>query len=204
MLEEAGLIEQQGGPARADAEGPPRDRLERARTTCSPSWPRTSSASTRSSRPGSATSAPTTPSRTSSATRSTSTSQRTIRNAIRRTGRRHAGAARRPTTSRSSGPSTSTRSSHRADARPVAVDADARQLPAGQEGGDGAALADLDRSSRATTSGIVGFSEVARVLTRRAAARGVVGLRVRHQHAARVHAGPPAARPRRRAPSRSS
>ena len=33
---------------------------------------------------------------------------------------------------------------HGADARPVAVDADARQLPAGQEGRDGAALADLD------------------------------------------------------------
>ena len=32
---------------------------------------------------------------------------------------------------------------HGADARPVAVDADARQLPAGEEGGDGAALADL-------------------------------------------------------------
>ena len=30
MLEEAGLIEQQGGPARADAEGPAGDRLERA------------------------------------------------------------------------------------------------------------------------------------------------------------------------------
>ena len=30
MLEEAGLIEQQGGPARADAEGPAQDRLERA------------------------------------------------------------------------------------------------------------------------------------------------------------------------------
>ena len=33
---------------------------------------------------------------------------------------------------------------HRAHAGPVAVDADARQLPAGQEGRDGAALADLD------------------------------------------------------------
>ena len=41
---------------------------------------------------------------------------------------------------------------HRAHARPVAVDADARQLPRRQEGGDGAALADLERSSRATTS----------------------------------------------------
>ena len=43
--------------------------------------------------------------------------------------------------------------------------------------------------------GLVGFSETARVLTAAAAARGVVGLRLRHQHAARVHAGPPAARP---------
>ena len=37
-----------------------------------------------------------------------------------------------------------TRSSDGAHARPVAVDADARQLPAGQEGRHGAALADLD------------------------------------------------------------
>ena len=43
--------------------------------------------------------------------------------------------------------------------------------------------------------GIVGFSEVARELKRRAAARGVVGLRLRHEHAARVPAQPPAARP---------
>ena len=43
--------------------------------------------------------------------------------------------------------------------------------------------------------GIVGFSEVARVHHARAAARGVVGLRLRHQHAARVPAEPPDARP---------
>ena len=43
--------------------------------------------------------------------------------------------------------------------------------------------------------GLVGFSETARVLTAAAAARGVVGLRLRHQHAARVRARPPAARP---------
>ena len=46
--------------------------------------------------------------------------------------------------------------------------------------------------------GIVGFSETARVLTAGAAARGVVGLRVRHEHAPRVHARPPAARPAER------
>ena len=46
--------------------------------------------------------------------------------------------------------------------------------------------------------GIVGFSEVARELKRRAAARGVVGLRLRHQHAARLPARPPACWPARR------
>ncbi len=43
--------------------------------------------------------------------------------------------------------------------------------------------------------GLVGFSETARILQARAAARGELGLRVRHQHAARLHAGPPAAGP---------
>ena len=43
--------------------------------------------------------------------------------------------------------------------------------------------------------GLVGFSETARVLTAAATPGGVVGLRVRHQHAPRVHARPPAARP---------
>ena len=66
-------------------------------------------------------------------------------------GRRHAGAAvtrrLRDRAHRAPHPV-----DHGADARPVAVDADARQLPGRQEGGDGAALADLRRSSRATTS----------------------------------------------------
>ena len=43
--------------------------------------------------------------------------------------------------------------------------------------------------------GIVGFSEVARALTARPAPRGLLGLRVRHQHAARVPAGSPDAGP---------
>ena len=43
--------------------------------------------------------------------------------------------------------------------------------------------------------GIVGFSEVARVLKAGAAARGLVGLRVRHEHAARLPAVAPTARP---------
>ena len=66
---------------------------------------------------------------------------RTIRNALRRNGTRHAGAAvtrrLRDRAHRAPHPVVDG-----ADARPVAVDADARQLPAGQEGGDGAALAD--------------------------------------------------------------
>ena len=43
--------------------------------------------------------------------------------------------------------------------------------------------------------GIVGFSEVARELAGRAAARGLVGLRLRHQHAARLPDRPPPAGP---------
>ena len=99
----------------------------------------------------SATSGRTTPSRTSTAIRSTSTCS--ARSATPLAAQRAAArrCASRPTTSRSSAPSTSP-ARHGADARPVAVDADARQLPAGEEGGDGAALADLARSSRATTS----------------------------------------------------
>ena len=52
--------------------------------------------------------------------------------------------------------------------------------------------------------GLVGFSETARILQARAAARGQLGLRLRHQHAARLHARPPAARPAVAARSRSS
>ena len=82
----------------------------------------------------------------------------------------------------------------RADARPVAVDADARQLPGRQEGGDGAALADL----HAVPARLPRHRRLQRGGPRaqaRAAARGVVGLRLRHQHAARLpaqpaHAGP--------------
>ena len=83
---------------------------------------------------------------------------------------------------------------HGADARPVAVDADARQLPAGQEGRHGAALADLV----AVPARLPGHRRVQRGGPRaegRAAARGLVGLRLRHQHAARLPAQPPPARP---------
>ena len=69
--------------------------------------------------------------------------ERTVRNAIRRTG---GGTPVRLTPDDFEIEQTEqlVRSSHRADARPVAVDADARQLPRRQEGGDGAALAHLD------------------------------------------------------------
>ena len=80
----------------------------------------------------------------------------------------------------------------RADARPLAVDADAGQLPVGQEGGHGAALADqqpvpprLPRHRRLQRGGAGAQA--------RAAARGQLGLRLRHQHAARLRAQPPAA-----------
>ena len=106
---------------------------------------------TSSSAPASATSATTTPSPTSSAIRSTSTSS-----APSATPSAAPAAARRcalhPGRLRGRAHRAPGAVEHGAHARPVAVDADARQLPAGQEGRDGAALADLDRSSRATTS----------------------------------------------------
>ena len=81
---------------------------------------------------------------------------------------------------------------HRVDARPVAVDADARQLPAGEEGRHGPALADLDavpprlpRPGRLQRDGADPDGG--------ATAGGQLGLRVRHQHAARLHAGAPVA-----------
>ena len=77
------------------------------------------------------------------------------------------------------------------DARP-SLSIDVRQLPSGEEGRDGVALADPSQFPR-DYMGIVGFSETARDPHGRAAARGVVGLRVRHQHAARLPAGAAAA-----------
>ncbi len=131
--------------------------------TCSRSWPRTRWAGTRSSRTG------------VGHERSYETKpyefgdpfnlhiERTVRNAVARAGggtpvRALAGGLR-DRAHRDDDPVV-----HGPDARPVALDADARQLPRRQEGGDGAALADLHRSSRATTSASSGFSEVAREL----------------------------------------
>ena len=74
---------------------------------------------------------------------------------------------------------------------------------AGQEGGDGAALADLD----AVPAGLPRHRRLQRGRPgahARAAARGVVGLRVRHEHAARLPAQPRSCSPGRPAPSRSS
>ena len=92
---------------------------------------------------------------------------------------------------------------HGAHARPVAVDAHARQLPAGQEGGHGPALADLEP----VPPRLPGHRRLQRGGPRaqaRAAARGVVGLRLRHQHAARLPDQPAPAGPPDAAPSRSS
>ena len=92
---------------------------------------------------------------------------------------------------------------HRAAARRVAVDADARQLPAREEGGDGAALAHHQPvPARLLRPGGVRARRPRGEA--RAAARDELGLRVGHQHAARAAAGAPAAQPARAAPSRSS
>ena len=84
---------------------------------------------------------------------------------------------------------------HRADGRPVAVDADARQLPRRQEGGDGAALADLEPvPARLPRPRRLQRGRPRHRAAR--AARGLLGLRLRHEHAARLPAGPQDARPR--------
>jgi uncharacterized protein with von Willebrand factor type A (vWA) domain len=115
--------------------------------------------------------------------------QRTIRNAMRRNGARDAGQA---LTGRLR--DRAHRAHHQvvdgADARSVAVDADARQLPAGEEGGDGVALA----HHIAVPARLHGHRRLQRDGPhphRGASARGQLGLRVRHQHAARLHARPP-------------
>ena len=200
-LEQAGLIEQKEGRSNSR----PRACAGSAATrcaTCSRSWPRTAWARTRSTRSASVTSAASRPSSTSSATTSTSTSRATVGNAIRRNGARLARAAHaRGLRDRA----------HRdddavgdgADGRPVAVDADARQLPRGEEGRDGVALADL----LAVPPRLPRHRRLLRSRARaqaRAPARGVVGLRVRHEHAARVPAGAAAAGAADRARSRSS
>ncbi len=130
--------------------------------------------------------------------------QRTIRNALARRPRRKRASASewRHRHAGATGAGRLRDRAHRAphsilngaDARPVVVDAHARQLPAGQEGGDGAALADLD----AVPPRLPRPRRVQRDrqgAAARAAARGQLGLRLRHQHAARLHPGPQAARP---------
>ena len=119
--------------------------------------------------------------------------ERTIRNAIARTGPGHAGVAvtrrLRDRTDRADDSG-----QHRPHARPLAVDADARQLPGRQEGGHGVAVADLVAvPARLPRHRRVQLGRP-RALAERAS-RGVVGLRVRHQHAARVPAQPADARP---------
>ena len=107
MLEEAGLIENKEGRLELTPQGHPPDRRERARATCSRSWPRTRSASTRSTAPASATSATYETKPYEFGDPFNLDIERTVRNAIapqRRAARR---CSSRPTTSRSSAPSTS-------------------------------------------------------------------------------------------------
>ena len=102
-------------------------------------------------RRASATSAPTSTSPTSSATRSTSTSSRRSRTRSRRQG---AGTPVRLTPDDFEIERTEqlTRTRHRADARRVAVDADARQLPRRRRRSRWRCTRSSRRSSRATTS----------------------------------------------------
>ena len=107
MLEEAGPDRAEGRPARADAEGSAARSGRTRCATCSPSWPRTRSASTRRASSGQG----------HERTYETKPYEygdpfqldlhRTIRNALRRTGGGTPVHPRTPTTSRSSAPSTS-------------------------------------------------------------------------------------------------
>ncbi len=77
-----------------------------------------------------------------------------------------------------------------ADDRSVVVDADARQLPAGQEGGDGAAQPDqFTVPARLPRDGRF-LRDRPRARQPQQLAGGVVGLRVRDEHAPRAHARP--------------
>ena len=193
---------EQGGPPRTDR---PRACGRSVRTrcaTCSPSSRRNTSASTSSTSSGRATSGPTRPSRTSTATRSSSTC-----------------------TARSA-----TRIAATGSGTPVRLHPDDFEIERTEHLTRSSTVLMLDLSMSMPMRdnflpakkvamalhhlistqfprdylGLVGFSETARVITRRAAARGVVGLRLRHQHAPRVHARPATARQARPAASRSS
>ena len=142
MLEDAGLIEQKEGRLELTPRGLRADRRQRPRRPVLAHGQGQDGPPRRPSGTASATSAPTRPRRTSSATRSTSSIERTVRNAVARGGSGHAGAAR-PRRLRGRAHREPDPVLDRADARPVAVDADAGQLPRRQEGGDGAARADL-------------------------------------------------------------
>ena len=92
---------------------------------------------------------------------------------------------------------------HRAHARRVALDGDARPVPRREEGRDGAARAHL----LAVSARLPRHGQLRARRARgeaRAAPRSHLGLRVGHQHAARDDARPPHARRRRAAASRSS
>ena len=119
--------------------------------------------------------------------------ERTVRNAIGRSRARHPGAAvgRRL---RGGAHRVADVDGDGAGPGPVAVHADARQLPGRQEGGHGAAFADHDpvpaglpRPGR--------FRRAGPGAAGRAAAGGLVGLHLRDQHAARPDAGPAHAGP---------
>ena len=111
--------------------------------------------------------------------------------------RGHAGAARSPTTSRSSAPSTSPgrRTVLMLDLS-LSMPMRDNFLPAKKVA---MALHSLITSQFPRDYlGLVGFSETARILKRRAAARGQLGLRLRHQHAARLRCSPASCSPGRR------
>ena len=201
-LQEAGLIEQQGGRTELTPKGVRRlgqralsdlfsqidqDRIGRPPGQLVGDW---------------ATTARRRPSPTSTATRSTSTCSATVHNAVRRAGAGRAGPAhaRGLRGGRDRGPDPV---GHRAAGRPVHVDAHAGQLRAGQEDGDGPP----DPHLQPIPPGLPRHRRLLRGGPGdqgRGPAHGHVGLRLRHQPAARAGAGPHACWPTSTAPSRSS
>ena len=182
------------GPLRAHAQGHAQDRRERARRPVRQAGQGPHRQATRSTGPASATSAPTRPSPTSSATRSTSTSSAPCATPCSRTG---GGTPVRlsPDDFEVERTETLTRSS-----TVLMLDL-SLSMPMRDNflAAKKVAMALHSLISHAVPARLPRHRRVQRGRPRaqaRAAARGVVGLRLRHQHAARLpaqpaHAGPP-------------
>ena len=201
MLEEAGLIEQQGGPVRAHAGGHPQDRPERPRRPVPEAGPRQDGpARDRAHGRGPRAGYETKPYEFGDPFNLHI--ERTVRNALQRTG---GGTPVHLTPDDFE----VERTEHMVRSSTVLMVDLSLSMPM-RDNFLAAKKVAMALHSLISTQfprdylGIVGFSEVARVIEPQRPARGVLGLRLRHQHAARLRAGPAACWPGRAAPSRSS